>query len=514
MTRTSTLRTHALLAAALSLGLNATASAQVAAPTPDPALQPAVVVPPAAAPTTAPPPPVAMPALRPAQIERLLVALEAAPTHGFAANAFATDGLRAVLASSDAEERRRAESRLVADTLRYARAMRGHRIDPSSVSTIWAVKPAPYDGSRELAAALAEDRLDAWLASLPPPYAGYAALRRAYGTYRKVADEGGWPKLAATGVSLRPGVSDPRVPTLRRRLQLEGYDVGSGSGAVYDAALADAVRRFQSRRGLGADGVVGNGALAELNISAAHRAAQMEANLERWRWIPRQLPTHRIEVNLPTAMLDYYRNGAIPSTMKVAVGARKHETPMMTADISSIVLNPPWNVPLSIVKNEIAPKLARDPGYLSRQGLKVVGKYGNGLPMLQQAPGPRSALGRVKFDSPNEFAIFLHDTPSRAGFSQADRLLSHGCIRLERPLELARLVLEGDPAWTPERMEQTVAAGKTVRVALPEAIPMYLFYWTSFVDGEGKVYFWDDIYGWDNRLVTALADTPTRMASR
>jgi murein L,D-transpeptidase YcbB/YkuD len=213
-------------------------------------------------------------------------------------------------------------------------------------------------------------------------------------------------------------------------------------------------------------------------------------------------------------MLDYYRNGSIPSTMKVAVGSVKHQTPMMTAPISSIVLNPPWNVPSSIVKNEIAPRLARDPGYLKRQQLKVVGRYESGLPMLQQAAGPLSALGRVKFDSPNEFAVFLHDTPSRSGFSRADRLLSHGCVRLERPLELARLVLEGTPDWTPERMQAAVDAGKTVRVSLPEPIPMYLFYWTSFVDSEGKIYFWDDIYGWDARLTQALEAAPVQMAAR
>lgn len=502
-------RLSILAAAATAALLAASAAAQtLEPPVADPPPQPAA----APGPVPAPPPAPVMPAPKPAQAERLLAALDAAPSHGFPADAFPTDGLRAALA--DPADRRRAEADLVAATLRYARAMRGHRVDPSQVSDIWAVKPAPFDAPRELAAALTSDRLDAWLGSLPPPYAGYRALQAAHARYRKVADAGGWPKLPSTGVSLRPGVSDPRVPALRRRLQLEGYDVGAGSGAAYDAALADAVRRFQSRRGLGADGVVGNGALAELNIPAAVRAAQIEANLERWRWIPRQLPGHRIEVNLPTAMLDYYRGGSIPSTMKVAVGAKKHQTPMMSAEITSIVLNPPWNVPLSIVKNEIAPRLGRDPGYLGREGLKVVGRYDNGLPMLQQAPGPRAALGRVKFDSVNDFAVFLHDTPSRSGFSRAERLLSHGCVRLERPLELARLVLEGDPTWTPQRMADTVDAGKTVRVKLPEPIPMYLFYWTAFVDGEGKVYFWDDIYDWDQRLTAALADSPTRLAAR
>ena len=482
------------------------ASLAVAPPTPE--LEPSIVRPAPEAPEPAPPPIPAMPALKPAQTARLVALLEAAPSHGLPAPRLGA--LRSRLESRD----RAAEAELIALVVNHARALRGHRVNPTSVSSLWAVAPPPYDAARELQAAVAGDRVDQWAAALPPPYAGYRALQGAYTRYRQVADAGGWPTLSATGVSIRPGVSDPRVPTLRKRLAAEGYAVGSGSGPIYDKALADAVRRFQNRRNLTADGVIGNGALAELNISAQARADQIAANLERWRWIPRQLPNHRIEVNLPTAMLDYYRDGGIPSTMKVAVGAVKHQTPMMTADISSIVLNPPWNVPSSIVKNEIAPRLKRDPGYLARQGLKVVGRYESGLPMLQQAAGPKSALGRVKFDSPNEFAVFLHDTPSRGGFSQADRLLSHGCVRLERPLELARLVLEGTPEWSPERMQEAVDSGKTVRVSLPERVPMYLFYWTSFVDSQGGVYFWDDIYGWDQRLTAALDQAPVQMAAR
>lgn len=476
---------------------------------PDTALEPTLVRPAPEAPEPPPPPPPPMPPLRPEQAAAMLTALKSAPAHGLPA--VSTRALADALESP--ETRPEAEARLISETLRHARALRGHRVNPTSVSSIWAVAPPPFDAARELQAALVQDRLDAWLAALPPPYAGYRSLQGAYGRYRKVADEGGWPKLVATGVTLTPGLGDARVPILRERLRLEGYDVGSGSGSVYDRALADAVRRFQGRRGLNPDGGVGAGTLAQLNVSAAHRADQIAANLERWRWIPRKLPDHRIEVNLPTAMLDYYRDGAIPSTMKVAVGSVKHQTPMMTADISSIVLNPPWNVPSSIVKNEIGPRLARDPGYLKRQQLKVVGRYESGLPMLQQAAGPLSALGRVKFDSPNEFAVFLHDTPSRGGFSRADRLLSHGCVRLERPLELARLVLADDPAWTPERMRQVIDAGKTLRVPLAEPIPMYLFYWTGFVDSQGGVYLWDDVYGWDGKLTAALQGAPVQMAA-
>src|SRR3712207_3403719 len=177
---------------------------------------------------------------------------------------------------------------------------------------------------------------------------------------------------------------------------------------------------------------------------------------------------------------------------------------MMTAGITAVTFNPPWNVPLSIVKNEIMPKVARDPGYLAREQLRRVGEYANGLPMLQQAAGPKSALGRVKFESPNDFAVFLHDTPSRGGFNQADRLLSHGCVRLQKPLELAKLVLEDHPEWTPERMQEAIDSGKTVRAGLEQPIPMYLLYWTSFVDEKGGIHFREDIYDWDQRLLAAL----------
>ena len=486
---------RAALAAAFLLGCGA-AHAQAQAPSP-------YAAPPAAAAYARPAP--VMPPLRPGQAERLLRELEAAPSHGFAPDAFRTDEIGAVLASGD---RARADENLIAATLRYARAMRGGRIDPRSVSSDWAVAPAPFDAASELTAALQQDRLDAWLASLPPPYHGYNALRTALGRYRQIAASGGWGRLPE-GVTVQPGSSDPRMIALRARLTAEGYSVGSGAGAVYDPALVDAVKRFQRRRGMNPDGVLGPGTVRALNVSAAARAAQIEANLERWRWIPREMPVHRIEVNLPTAMLDYYREGRAHETMLVAVGDRKHHTPMMTSDIVAITFNPPWNVPTSIVVNEILPKLKTNPGYLASQGLKVVGRSESGIPYLQQAPGPRSALGKVKFESPNEFAVFLHDTPSRGGFSRADRLLSHGCVRLQKPLELATLLLEDHPEWSEERMQQAMDSGKTSRIGLEAPVPMYLLYWTAFVDTQGGVYFWDDIYGWDSRLLAALEQSPT-----
>jgi murein L,D-transpeptidase YcbB/YkuD len=464
----------------------------------------------AAVPAMPAPVSVAMPALRPEQAARLIAELETAPNHGFAASDYRTDGLKALVASGDP----RGQAELINMTLRYAQAQRGGRINPTAVSTMWAVAPPAYEPRAELARAIAEDRLDDWLASLPPPYQGYRNMTGALAHYRRIEAEGSWGRIA-DGAALRPGASDPRVPALRERLKREGYGVGSGTGATYDAGLVDAVKRFQGRRGLGADGVVAGATLAELNVSAARRAGQIEANLERWRWLPRALPEHRIEVNLPTAMLDYYRAGRPHETMRVVVGGKKSQTPIMTANITAVTFNPPWNVPLSIVKNEIAPRLARDPGYMARQGLKKVGEFGNGLPMLQQAAGPKSALGRVKFESPNEFAVFLHDTPSRGGFNQADRLLSHGCVRLQKPLELAKLVLEDNPDWTPQRMEEAIAAGKTVRASVPEPIPMYLLYWTSFVDEKGGIHFREDIYDWDARLTAALDKASgTALASR
>jgi murein L,D-transpeptidase YcbB/YkuD len=338
--------------------------------------------------------------------------------------------------------------------------------------------------------------VDDWLASLPPPHPEYRALQRAYVRYSRGGDS-----APISAPKLKPGASHDAVPLLRERLADLGFTSVAGDSAdVYDDSLAEAVRAFQTDRGLKPDGIIGAGTLKALNAkagpSSADKAAILAANMERWRWVPRDLSDTRVEVNIAAQRMTYFEDGAPALDMKTVVGAPgDNKTPILYDEIETVVLNPPWTVPMSIVRKEF--------GGRARRGYKVLGRY-NGLPVLQQPPGPNNSLGRVKFDMPNRWAIYLHDTPAKAAFSQEERALSHGCVRLERPIEFAETLLRHDPAWTPEAIAAAVETRKTTPVALSRAVPVYLLYWTASVDPQGKVNFHKDIYGWDAKLLSAL----------
>jgi murein L,D-transpeptidase YcbB/YkuD len=254
---------------------------------------------------------------------------------------------------------------------------------------------------------------------------------------------------------------------------------------------------FQTRHGLVPDGVLGPGTRAELNAPAEQRLAQIDANLERWRWLP-PLPADRVEVNIAGAEATLYRRGAAQLSMRVIVGDPRHRSPMFASRIDSIVFNPPWNVPASIAVKELLPKEAAHPGYFARNDFHFV----DGA--LQQSPGPKNALGRLKFDFNSPFGVYLHDTPGRAAFGRPNRALSHGCIRLEKPLELAAAILPA-AVWAPESIDAAIAAGTTLRVAVAQPIPLYVLYWSVVVAPDGQLLFHRDVYGWDAKLTQALA---------
>ncbi|HEY2358712.1 MAG TPA: L,D-transpeptidase family protein, partial [Phenylobacterium sp.] len=268
-------------------------------------------------------------------------------------------------------------------------------------------------------------------------------------------------------------------------------------GDVFDAALEQALMDFQRHHELQADGVVGRGTLAALNVTAEDRLAQLDANLERWRWLP-ALPAERIEVDVAAANAILYDDDAPRLAMRVVVGDAQHKTPMFSSRLDALVFNPPWNVPSSIAAKELLPHERADPGYLARNDFVVVGGA------LQQRPGPRNALGRVKFDFPSPFGVYLHDTPSRAAFARPGRWLSHGCIRLEKPRELAAAVL-GPQGWGPDRIDAVIEAGETTRVQLSNTVPLYVLYWTVVLAEDGRPAFRPDPYAWDAKLMKAIA---------
>ncbi|WP_294289439.1 L,D-transpeptidase family protein [uncultured Sphingomonas sp.] len=386
---------------------------------------------------------------------------------------------------------------LVRAAIDYARAVRTGRLAEADFKEDWGLRPQYWDPLPSFADAVAKNSLARWARQLPPPYSGYDGLKDGLKAYRAIEAVGGWPRVAA-GPDLVMGATGARVRALRQRLAVEDPQVAK-TGDSFDADLKAAVQRAQRRFGLNPAGTVSTQTLAALNVSASDRVAQIMANMERWRWIPRELDKNRIQVNIAAALVTVFEGDQPIMSMKGVTGRPGDETPMLQSSIHSVVLNPPWNVPAGIAQRELFPKGA---GYLKANGFKIIGEGPSRR--LQQAAGPQSALGRYKFDFDNPYAVYLHDTPAQAKFASYDRLASHGCVRLEKPADLARLLLRGSAEWTPEAIDAQIASGKTTRAQLPTAATVYLLYWTAFASGNGVMNFRADPYSWDGELAAKI----------
>jgi murein L,D-transpeptidase YcbB/YkuD len=409
--------------------------------------------------------------------------------------------------------------------LRFAQHMLHGRVRPDTLYMQSRAIPKEDDVLEVLNGALESGRIAPSLSALSPSQPGYASLRSALAHYRELAARGGYP-LVPSGPKLVPGDRDRRVRTLRRRLTLSG-DLHSSAAAdplVFDAQLAGAVRRFQRRHGLLVDGVVGAATTRALNVPALDRVREIELNMERWRWLPRNLGDRYILVNIPAFELELVDSRKQVMRMKVIVGKPYLSTPVFSAKMTYLVLNPRWSVPRSIATKEILPTIRRDPAYLSREGIRVFHGSGpdrhevdpqyidwhemssNHFPFhLRQDPGPKNPLGRVKFMFPNMFDVYLHDTPSRQLFSRPVRGFSHGCIRIEKALNLAEYLLKDDPRWDAEKLTRATDFGKERTVPLRQPISVEIVYFTAWVDEDGTVNFRDDIYGRNQELAEALA---------
>ena len=338
-----------------------------------------------------------------------------------------------------------------------------------------------------------------------PTHAGYVRLRSALTGLRELEAEGGWPVIP-DGPKLARGSRGPRVSLLRQRLN-------APAGELFDEALAVTLRRAQEQHGIAPDGKLGPLTLAELNVPVARRIAQVELNLERWLSLPRVLGDPYVFVNIPRFELELMRGGVSVWRTRIVVGKAFTPTPVFSDQIVAVMINPPWNVPESIALSEYLPELQKNPKALKRHGLHLVKgaedsaveidpttvnwhtvKEGDFPYRLRQEPGPDNALGRVKFLLTNDFGVYLHDTPSRSLFGHLDRDLSHGCIRVETPLELARLLL-GESSQEPLR--EALDQPKERRLSVKPPVPVHILYLTAWVDDSGALRFSPDVYEFD-----------------
>jgi murein L,D-transpeptidase YcbB/YkuD len=365
------------------------------------------------------------------------------------------------------------------------------------------VGPKKYDLPRLVQGLVDAPDLAARLETVEPPYDGYRRLRAALARYVQLAQEGDGPPLP-TAKKVEPGEAWEGTPALAARLQRLGDLEAPFPGNVYAGGLVEAVKRFQDRHGLEADGRIGPATLAALAVPLSRRAEQIRLSMERWRWAPSSFDTPPIVVNIPEFRLRAYdENLKIGLTMPVVVGKSYpgRKTPVFAGSMTYLVFRPYWNVPPSIARKEIRPKMAKDPGWAKRNGYEVVDGR------VRQKPGENNALGRVKFMFPNPMNVYLHDTPSRDLFSRPRRDFSHGCIRLQDPPAMAAWVLRDDPKWTRERIDQAMRTGpQDAHVTLPRPIPVLLVYATAAAPEDGTVRFFEDIYGHDATLEDALAE--------
>jgi murein L,D-transpeptidase YcbB/YkuD len=327
----------------------------------------------------------------------------------------------------------------------------------------------------------------------------YAALKKELGRYSKIVRDGGWPLVPATAKKLKPGASGADVKLLKYRLALSGDLEATDTSSIYTDGLVNAIHAFQERMGYTSSASLTDQQIKDLNVPASVRLEQLLMNMERMRWMPVAPSGNLIVVNIPEFVLHVYEGNKKAFDMNIVVGKEGHTTMMFNGDLNQVVFSPYWNVPPSIVKNEIMPKLASNPGYLDQQNMEQVGMEG-GYPKIRQKPGPDNSLGRVKFLFPNSFNIYFHDTNAKGLFSKDKRAYSHGCIRLSEPEKMAQYLLRNDPNWDAGSIETAMSAGVEKNVRLKNPVPVVITYYTAWVDDYGRLNFRDDIYGHDRSL--------------
>jgi murein L,D-transpeptidase YcbB/YkuD len=453
--------------------------------------------------------------------QQIIGVFERAELEGFRPSDYLTPELDVAAAGTDPASLAALETAFSAAVARYAQDAYGGRVAPTDVNKTWTVTPRRVDQSKLLVQLAAADDPTQILLDLSPKGREFVALRAALAKFY----DGSVIDAAVTipeGVLLKPGMKDERVTLLRQRLDVPEPEILETAGAEavadisYDDALVVAVQAFQESLGLTADGVVGPATVAALNGGSATTREDIIANMERWRWEPEDYGDFYVWVNLPEFRLVVMDGAEQHYTTRVVIGTPKNQTPIFSDEIEHIVVNPYWNVPSSILVNEIGPAVASNPGYIAGQNMELLygGKVINAASVdwsttsirnfaVRQRPGPGNALGQIKFLFPNQHDVYLHDTPSKSLFQRSFRAYSHGCVRVQNPMEFAAALLEKEPTLTRASLEDQFGPREAWN-NLDKHIPVHLTYFTLRVDEDGTIRSFGDVYGANKRLITLL----------
>jgi murein L,D-transpeptidase YcbB/YkuD len=398
--------------------------------------------------------------------------------------------------------------------LLYASHLVNGRVDHRRLYPEWVVNQRSADLTEVIRRALKSGEMEEELDDLAPHYPGYDKLKEKFIEYRSIAENGGWPQIPQ-GPKLYKGSRGKRVAILRQRLMVSGYldPMAENKSDIFDHDLETAVRTFQKRHGLKDDGRVGKSTLEALNVSVEKRIRQIALNMDRMRWLPDDIMDRNIFVNIADFSLDIIEGEKSVLTMRIIAGKKDWRSCVLSAKMTYLELNPFWKVPDSIAVKEILPHIKKDPDYLAKKNIKVLRDWNDKAKEIdpktidwsgvrvknfpyrfRQEPGPGNPLGRVKFIFPNACEIYLHDTPTRSLFGRESRAFSHGCIRVEKPMELAAYLLKKKEAWTSKKILAEIRKGKRQVVMLPDPINVLIFYGTAWVDREGVLQFRNDIY--------------------
>ena len=416
------------------------------------------------------------------------------------------------------------ESLLTDAFIRLSSDMASGKTSPDDIDPQWkALRRMTGEGwDRYIDSTLNTTDISSAIRKLTPRHNEYLNLKKALAQYRQIDSAGGWETFTTSLPKIEKGMRHPDVSSLRKRLAITQGPIGFDpeDEEFFDQNLHNQVVVFQQRNGLEADGVVGKSTVEALNIPVSERISIIAANLERWRWVSDDLGENYIMVNAADYNLRFIENGEQTFTAKVIVGSSKRQTPVFSSVMKYLVVNPDWTVPPQILNQDVIPDILRDSGYLQKKNMKIVARDGsvvdpssidwkkvseNRFPyMIKQEPGKSNPLGQIKFMFPNQYDVYIHDTPSHWQFGKSIRPFSSGCIRIDNVRDFARLLLKDDPYWNTGRLDEEIDNGRIRTIILKNPVPVHILYFTAWAGNDGTTYFWKDIYNRDRQLIRTL----------